>query len=56
MNNFKSELQKCNSMKEIFFTVNAHYNTDAKIGTISKQIIILNIDKLIAASGVKPKI
>ena len=56
MSKFKSDLQKCNTMKEIFNTVNTYYNTDAKIGLISKQVIILNIDKLIAVSGIKHKI
>lgn len=54
-NNYKNELRNANSLKEIFDITNAHFDTTAKLGTITKTVLILNIDKLISASGVKPK-
>lgn len=52
---FKSDLKNANSLHDIFNIVSKHYDTSAKLGTITKQVIILNIDKLISAAGVKLK-
>lgn len=52
---FKSDLKNANSLEDIFRITSKHYDTSAKLGTITKQVIILNIDKLISASGVKLK-
>ncbi len=52
---FKSDLQNANSLNDIFTIVSKHYDTSVKLGTITKQVIILNIDKLINASGAKLK-
>ena len=52
---FKIDLKNANSLEDIFRITSKHYDTNAKLGTITKQVIILNIDKLISASGVKLK-
>lgn len=52
---FKNDLKSAESLNDIFTIVSKHYNTSAKLGTITKQVILINIDKLIAASGVKLK-
>ena len=52
---YKSKLKECNTLKDIFTVTDEFYTTDQKLGTIVKGVIILNIDKLISASGVKLK-
>lgn len=52
---YKAALSAANSLQDVFNITAKYYNTDAKLGTITKQILILKIDTLIAASGVKLK-
>lgn len=52
---YKSKLKECNSLQDIFNVTEEFYTTDQKLGTITKGVILLNIDKLISASGVKLK-
>lgn len=52
---YKAALNGANSLQDVFNITAKYYNTDAKLGTITKQILILKIDTLIAASGVKLK-
>ena len=55
MSNFKADLKEAKTLNDIFTTVNKHYDTTKPLGVIVKSVIILNIDKLINTSGVKPK-
>jgi len=55
MRNFKEDLKEAKSLNDIFNIVNKHYDTTKPLGVIVKNVIILNIDKLINTSGVKPK-
>jgi hypothetical protein len=55
--NLKKDLhENANTLSDVFTIVNKHYNTNThKMGTITKGVLIANIDKLISMSGVKPK-
>ena len=52
---YKNKLKECNTLQDIFKVTDDFYTTDQKLGFITKSVIILNIDKLISASGVKLK-
>lgn len=52
---YKNKLKECNTLQDIFNVTDNFYTTDQKLGFITKSVIILNIDKLISASGVKLK-
>ena len=53
---FKADLKaNANSLKDVFDIANKHFQTDEKMGTISKGVLIANIDKVIKLAGVKPK-
>ena len=53
---FKEDLkQNANSLHDVFNIANKHFDTTAKMGTISKGVLIANIDKIISLAGVKPK-
>lgn len=60
-NNFKEDFKNDlknngNTLKDVFDIVNKYYYTNSNnLGTITKSILIINIDKLISMSGVKPK-
>ena len=52
----KSELKTANTMEEFLNICSKHYDfKNAKLGTISRGSLIINIDKVIAISGAKPK-
>lgn len=56
IDNFKKDLKdNANSLYDVFEIANKHFDTTAKMGTISKGVLIANIDKVISLSGVKPK-
>lgn len=56
IDNFKKDLKtNANSLADVFEIANKHFDTTAKMGTISKGVLIANIDKVITLSGVKPK-
>lgn len=53
---FKEDLKNnAQSLNDVFNIANKHFDTTAKMGTISKGILIANIDKIIQLAGVKPK-
>lgn len=53
---FKEDLkQNAVSLQDVFNIANKHFDTTAKMGTISKGVLIANIDKVITLSGAKPK-
>ena len=53
---FKKDLKdNANSLADVFSIANKHFNTEEKMGFISKGVLIANIDKVIKLSGVKPK-
>ena len=53
----KIDLAKnANTLADVFDIVNKHYDTNThKLGVITKGVIIINLDKLISMSGVKPR-
>jgi len=54
--NFKKDLKaNANSLADVFEIANKHFDTNEKMGFISKGVLIANIDKVIKLSGVKPK-
>lgn len=52
---YKTALKSANSLQDIFNITSQHYDTTAKLGAITKQVLILKIDTLISATGVKLK-
>lgn len=52
---YKNELKTANSLQDIFNITQKYYSTDDKLGIITKQVILVNIDKLIIASNIKLK-
>lgn len=55
----KQKLLECNTLNEMWDTLDEHYNFDKKLGFITKRVVVaalmLNIHKLIAAAGIKPR-
>jgi hypothetical protein len=52
---YKDDLKNAASLQDVFNITAKHYDCTAKLGTITKQILILKIDTLITATGVKLK-
>lgn len=53
---FKKDLKaNANSLADVFRIANKHFDTEEKMGMISKGVLIVNIDKVIKLAGVKPK-
>jgi hypothetical protein len=53
---FKAQLQACVTMEDFLKVCSDNYDfKNAKLGTISKSMLIAHIDKVIAVSGAKPK-
>lgn len=56
-NNFKTDLKNnAHTLADFFIIINNHYDTNThKLGFITKNVIINNVDILISMSGVKLK-
>ncbi len=52
---YKDDLKSAASLQDVFNITAKHYDCNTKLGAITKQILILKIDTLISAAGVKLK-
>lgn len=52
---YKDDLKNAVSLQDVFNITAKHYDCTNKLGAITKQILILKIDTLISAAGVKLK-
>lgn len=48
-------LRNCESLKDMFDTLNEHYDTTAKIGIIAKGVIIAKVNYLLNLTNAKKK-
>lgn len=56
MNDFKTELKTAKNLKEFLDICQKHYDCEnAKLGDISRGLLIANIDKVIMISGAKKR-
>jgi len=56
MDELKKHLQHAQTMEQFLLICAQHYDfTNAKLGAISRGVLIQHIDKVIQLSGAKPK-
>jgi hypothetical protein len=52
---FKKDIKACTTTRELFDTVNRHFDTDAKLGIATKIALQVNLQSLVNTLNLKPK-
>lgn len=52
---FENQINKCESLKQVFEVVNEHYDTGASLGIITGRIVKSKIPELVNTLNLKPK-
>lgn len=52
---FEEQINKCETMRQIFDVVNCHYNTDQALGIITGRMVKSKIPELVQTLNLKRK-